>query len=97
MLLHLFGCRRSCCRRWRSPPLPPPQPPDPPDTQPALCYQPVLAPQAVETALHEGGGDMKFNVTANVNTLMAITAVIAYWRGELPLSPPLPQLLPGQH
>jgi hypothetical protein len=51
----------------------------------------------VETALHEGGGDMKFNVTANVNTLMAITAVIAYWRGELPLSPPLPQLLPGQH
>ncbi|EFN50781.1 expressed protein [Chlorella variabilis] len=34
---------------------------------------------AVDAALHDGS--MKFDVTANVNTVMAITAVIAYWRG----------------
>jgi hypothetical protein len=35
---------------------------------------------AVDAALHDQ--PMKFDVTANVNTIMAITAVIAYWRGE---------------
>lgn len=34
---------------------------------------------AVDAALHDQ--PMKFDVTANVNTIMAITAVIAYWRG----------------
>ena len=28
------------------------------------------------------GGSVQFNVTANVNTLMALFAVISYWRGE---------------
>lgn len=34
---------------------------------------------AVDAALHDG--NMRFDITANVNTLMAVMAVISLWRG----------------
>ena len=43
-----------------------------------VCVLCVL--QEIQAAVSESV--MKFDVTANVNTLMAITGVIAYWRGE---------------